>query len=185
MEIKNTLTSQASRDFGFKKKIQLVNDDIYLSTTEDDSIYLVYQSKTAKEFNQSHIKLLTEIIEKNIKFIGLCIENFIIKNSYLKSILNMTKKLGILHFAFVACQIRNQDIIDIAYLVKDNKFIQTLNLTRNDLDTNAYDFLLNAARSNSNLKKLILDENKISAIKFRYLYSFYKQSKCDNLIGLS
>ena len=78
----------------------------------------------------------------------------------------MTKKLKIIQFIFRNCQITNHDIIDFVYLLKDNKEIKVLDLSKNKLNTSALNLILNAAKYSS-LQMLILDDNKITEVKYK------------------
>jgi hypothetical protein len=100
------------------ENVQILAEDVYLSfvACQEEILYgLSYKSKQDREFTKSHIKLLTEIIDKKINLTSLEISNFSIQGTFLKSILNMTKKLKISKFTFSNCQISNQDVIDIVY----------------------------------------------------------------------
>ena len=100
------------------ENVQILAQDVYLSfvACQEEFLYgLSYKSQQDREFTESHIKLLTEIIDKKINLTSLEISNFSIQGTFLKSILNMTKKLKISKFTFSNCQISNQDIKDIVY----------------------------------------------------------------------
>ena len=87
-------------------------------------------------------------------------------NILLKKLLSIIKLAEISQCAFLNCQLRYDDILDIADFIKNNQNIEIVNLSHNSLDYNQANIILEASTINSTLTTLNLDNNKIQSIKF-------------------
>ena len=167
-------------------QIYPISEEIYISELHDNTVYLILHTANLKNQSSEQINTIySEIFQKNDKvlYCGIYIENFIQADGQLTELLRNVNNPMLTQIALLNCCLNKTQIIEISSFLTENRQIQVLNLSKNNLLQESIDIISTSFSSNSSLHTLVLDCNSIQEIDISNLQNLKYLKLSNNFLS--